>query len=127
MIKLVRYRVMGSHAPVVAKSPSETYRTVTDAQGRYRFLGIFPDNDARSCSAGSYRSFPESVVVLNGPQQGANVPPTMPVRRVGLFPVQEQARMGRALKGDFGHLFGAAANLQRGRRVPKAPEDDFSY
>jgi Carboxypeptidase regulatory-like domain/TonB dependent receptor len=68
-----------THAPiagatVVAKSPSATYRTVTDAQGRYRFLSMLPDNYSISCSAAGYQPFSETVVVLNGSEQTVNVP-----------------------------------------------------
>jgi hypothetical protein len=68
-----------THAPiagatVVAKSPSATYRTVTDAQGRYRFLSMLPDNYAISCSAGGYQPFSETVVVLNASEQTVNIP-----------------------------------------------------
>ena len=44
-----------THAPiagaqVVAASPSGTYRTVTDAQGDFRFLSVLPDNYSISVS-----------------------------------------------------------------------------
>ncbi|MGA7354359.1 MAG: TonB-dependent receptor [Candidatus Cybelea sp.] len=68
-----------THAPiagaaVVAKSPSGTYRTVTDAQGRYRFLSMLPDNYSISCTAAGYQPFSETVVVLNGSEQTVNIP-----------------------------------------------------
>ncbi len=63
-----------SGVEVVAKSPSATYRTVTDAQGRFRFLSVLPDNYSLSFAYGGYASYSISVVVLNGSQQTVNVP-----------------------------------------------------
>jgi hypothetical protein len=88
---------------------------VRGVRKRVVFLGMFPDNDAISCSAAGCQPFSESAAVVNAPQQIVNAP-TVPVRRVGLFSVREQALIGRTLKGDFGHLFGFSANLERGRR-----------
>ncbi len=67
-----------SHAPVagvaiVAKSPSATYRTATDAQGRYRFLSMLPDNYSLSFTHTGYAPFSTIVVVINGSQQSVNV------------------------------------------------------
>ncbi len=59
---------------VVAKSPSATYRTVTDAKGQYRFLSVLPDNYSLSFSSKNYAPYSTSVVVLNGSQQTVNVP-----------------------------------------------------
>ena len=36
-------RVAVAGAAVIAKSPSATYRTTTDAHGGYRFLSVLPD------------------------------------------------------------------------------------
>ncbi len=68
-----------THAPiagvaVVAKSPSATYRTVTDAQGHFRFLSVLPDNYSLSFTYAAYQPYSEIVVVLNGSQQTVNVP-----------------------------------------------------
>ena len=67
-----------THAPIagaaiVAKSPSATYRTTTDAQGRYRFLSMLPDNYAVSVTRTGYAPFSTIVVVINGSQQTVNV------------------------------------------------------
>jgi hypothetical protein len=59
---------------VVAKSPSATYRTVTDAQGRYRFLSVLPDTYSISFSFVGYAPYSTPLVVLNGSQQTVNVP-----------------------------------------------------
>ena len=68
-----------THAPVagvqvVAKSPSATYRTITDAQGQYRFLSMLPDNYSLSLTHTGYLPYSTTVVVLNGSQQTINVP-----------------------------------------------------
>jgi hypothetical protein len=63
-----------SGVEVVAKSPSATYRTVTDAQGHFRFLSVLPDNYSLSFVYRGYASYSISVVVLNGSQQTVNVP-----------------------------------------------------
>jgi hypothetical protein len=68
-----------THSPiagvsVVAKSPSATYRSVTDSAGRFRFLSMLPDNYALSFSYAGYAPWSTSVVVLNGSQQTINVP-----------------------------------------------------
>ena len=51
-----------THAPiagvaVVAKSPSATYRTVTDAQGHFRFLSVLPDNYSLSFTYAAYQPY----------------------------------------------------------------------
>ena len=63
-----------THAPiagvaVTASSPSATYHTVTDAQGRYAFLSILPDNYVLSFHAQEYQPASAVAVVLNGSQQ----------------------------------------------------------
>ncbi|MEO6835145.1 MAG: carboxypeptidase-like regulatory domain-containing protein, partial [Candidatus Tumulicola sp.] len=58
---------------VSAASPSATYRTVTDAQGRFRFLSVLPDNYALSFAHAGYAPSSTVVVVLNGSQQTVNV------------------------------------------------------
>jgi hypothetical protein len=63
-----------THAPlagvaVTASSPSATYHTVTDAQGRYTFLTVLPDNYAISFRANAYQPASTVIVVLNGSQQ----------------------------------------------------------
>jgi hypothetical protein len=68
-----------THAPiagvaVVAKSPSATYHTTTDAGGHYRFLSVLPDNYSLSFSKSTYAPYSTIVVVLNGSQQTLNVP-----------------------------------------------------
>jgi hypothetical protein len=67
-----------THAPVagaqvVAKSPSGTYRTVTDAQGHFRFLSVLPDTYAISVTSKAYLPYSGVVVVLNGSQQSLSV------------------------------------------------------
>ena len=67
-----------THAPVagiavVAKSPSATYRTATDSQGRYRFLSMLPDNYSLSFTHTGFAPFSTIVVVINGSQQSVNV------------------------------------------------------
>ena len=57
---------------VVAKSPSATYRTTTDAKGAYRFLSMLPDNYAISFTSSAYQPYSVIVVVLNGSQQTVN-------------------------------------------------------
>ncbi|MGC1379449.1 MAG: TonB-dependent receptor [Candidatus Baltobacteraceae bacterium] len=59
---------------VVAKSPSATYRTTTDAQGHFRFLSVLPDTYSISLSHAGYAPYSTIVVVLNGSQQTVNVP-----------------------------------------------------
>jgi hypothetical protein len=59
---------------VVATSPSATYRTSTDAQARFRFLSVLPDNYSISFSYAGYQPYSTSLVVLNGSQQTVNVP-----------------------------------------------------
>src|SRR5579871_2991053 len=59
---------------VVAKSPSATYRTVTDALGRFRFLSVLPDTYSISFAYAGYAPYSTSLVVLNGSQQTVNVP-----------------------------------------------------
>jgi hypothetical protein len=54
--------------------------------------------------------------VVNAAKQIVSVPPATPVGRVGFFAVEEEAVIRGAIKGDFGHLFGVQANLERGRR-----------
>jgi hypothetical protein len=68
-----------THAPVagvqvVAKSPSATYKTTTDANGQYRFLSVLPDNYSVTFVKSGYASYSTIVVVLNGSQQTVNVP-----------------------------------------------------
>jgi TonB dependent receptor/Carboxypeptidase regulatory-like domain len=64
--------VAGVH--VVAKSPSATYRTTTDAHGQYRFLSVLPDTYSITFIRNGYASFSTLVVVLNGSQQTINIP-----------------------------------------------------
>jgi hypothetical protein len=59
-------------AQVVAKSPSGTYKTATDAQGRFRFLSVLPDTYSISVSHAGYQPYSNVVVVLNGSQQSVN-------------------------------------------------------
>ncbi len=54
---------------VVAKSPSATYRAVTDAHGRYTFLSVLPDNYSISFTRTGYAAYSAVAVVLNGSQQ----------------------------------------------------------
>jgi hypothetical protein len=68
-----------THSPlagvtVVAKSPSATYRTVTDGHGAYRFLSMLPDSYSISFSYAGYAPYSISIVVLNGSQQTLDVP-----------------------------------------------------
>ena len=63
-----------THAPVAgaavtASSPSGTYHAVTDAQGRYAFLSVLPDNYSISFRASGYQPASTVIVVLNGSQQ----------------------------------------------------------
>ncbi|MGB8908979.1 MAG: TonB-dependent receptor, partial [Candidatus Cybelea sp.] len=60
-------------AQVVAASPSGTYRTVTDAQGNFRFLSVLPDNYSISVTQGAYLPYSTVIVVLNGSQQNVRV------------------------------------------------------
>lgn len=69
-----RTRVVLAGAQVVAKSPSGTYRTVTDPQGRFRFLSVLPDTYSLSVTKAGYLPYSGVVVVLNGSQQTVNVP-----------------------------------------------------
>ena len=59
---------------VVAKSPSATYRTTTDAKGQYRFLSVLPDNYSVSFTKSGYASYSTIVVVVNGSLQTVNAP-----------------------------------------------------
>ncbi len=59
-------------AQVVVKSPSGTYKTVTDAKGEFRFLSVLPDSYSLSVTHSSYLPYSTTVIVLNGSQQ--NVP-----------------------------------------------------
>ncbi len=59
---------------VVAKSPSATYRTTTDAKGQYRFLSVLPDNYSVSFTKSGYASYSTIVVVINGSLQTVNAP-----------------------------------------------------
>ncbi len=59
---------------VVAKSPSATYKTVTDSQGRYRFLSVIPDTYSLSFTSTAYAPYSTNVVVLNGSLQTVNIP-----------------------------------------------------
>ena len=63
-----------SGVAVVAKSPSATYRTTTDANGAYRFLSVLPDTYSLSFAKSGYAAYSIAVVVLNGSQQAVNVP-----------------------------------------------------
>jgi hypothetical protein len=68
-----------THAPiagvqVVAKSPSATYKTTTDARGQYRFLSMLPDNYSLSFVKSGYALYSTTIVVLNGSQQSVNAP-----------------------------------------------------
>ncbi|MBV9262753.1 MAG: TonB-dependent receptor, partial [Candidatus Eremiobacteraeota bacterium] len=69
-----RTRAPLASVQIVAKSPSGTYRTSTDAQGHYRFLSLLPDNYSLSFTLAGFLPFSETVVVLNGSQQIVNVP-----------------------------------------------------
>ncbi|HTU83419.1 MAG TPA: TonB-dependent receptor [Candidatus Acidoferrales bacterium] len=67
-----------THAPiaavsVVAKSPSATYRTVTDEKGHYAFLSVLPDNYSLTFSKPGYQPSSTIVVVLNGSQNAVNL------------------------------------------------------
>jgi hypothetical protein len=48
---------------VVAKSPSATYRAVTDAHGRYTFLSVLPDNYSISFTRTGYAAYSAVAVV----------------------------------------------------------------
>ncbi|MGA8574974.1 MAG: TonB-dependent receptor [Candidatus Cybelea sp.] len=61
-------------AQVVAKSPSGTYKAVTDARGQFRFLSVLPDTYSLSVTQSGYLPYSVTVVVLNGSQQAVNVP-----------------------------------------------------
>jgi hypothetical protein len=68
-----------THAPVagaqiVAKSPSGTYKAVSDAHGHYRFLSVLPDTYSVSVTHAGYLAYSVVVVVLNGSEQTVNVP-----------------------------------------------------
>ena len=67
-------RVAVAGVQVIAKSPSATYHTTTDAHGAYRFLSVLPDTYSLSFLKSGYASYSISVVVLNGSQQAINVP-----------------------------------------------------
>ncbi|MBV9262673.1 MAG: carboxypeptidase regulatory-like domain-containing protein, partial [Candidatus Eremiobacteraeota bacterium] len=78
-----------THAPlagvaVVAKSPSATYRETTDAQGRFRFLSVLPDNYSLSFSRSDYAPYSTAIVVLNGSQQTINVPLSRSLRTIAV-------------------------------------------
>jgi len=60
-------------AQVVAKSPSATYRTVSDAQGRFRFLSALPDTYSISVTKTGYLGYATIIVVLNGSNQSVSV------------------------------------------------------
>jgi hypothetical protein len=67
-----------THAPiagaqVVAKSPSGSYRALTDARGGFRFLSVLPDNYSLSVTKTGYLPYANIVVVLNGSQQSVSV------------------------------------------------------
>jgi hypothetical protein len=69
---------------VVAKSPSATYRTVTDAQGRFRFLSMLPDNYSLSLTRTDYLPYSATIVVLNGSQQIVNVPLSKTIKTIAV-------------------------------------------
>ena len=69
-----RTHVAVAGAQVVAKSPSGTYRAVTDAKGHFRFLSVLPDTYALSVAHAGYLPYSVGLVVLNGSQQIVNVP-----------------------------------------------------
>src|SRR5579862_4535506 len=60
-------------AQVVAKAPSGTYKTVTDAQGRFRFLSVLPDTYSISIIKTGYLPYANVVVVLNGSHNTVDV------------------------------------------------------
>ena len=60
-------------AAVVAKSPSGTYKTVTDAHGHFRFLSVLPDTYSVSVSRSTYLPYSTTLVVLNGSDQNISV------------------------------------------------------
>ncbi|HEX3670881.1 MAG TPA: TonB-dependent receptor [Candidatus Cybelea sp.] len=60
-------------AQVVVKSPSGTYRTVTDAKGAFRFLSVLPDTYSISVSHSGYLPYSNTVVVLNASQNAVPV------------------------------------------------------
>ncbi|MBV8530661.1 MAG: TonB-dependent receptor, partial [Candidatus Eremiobacteraeota bacterium] len=60
-------------AAVVAKAPSATYRTVTDAGGHFRFLSMLPDDYSISATYAGYLPYSVTVVVLNGSQQTVGI------------------------------------------------------
>ncbi|MGB6643407.1 MAG: carboxypeptidase regulatory-like domain-containing protein [Candidatus Cybelea sp.] len=60
-------------AKVVASSPSGTYRTVSDAQGNFRFLSVLPDDYSISVTGAGYLPYSTVIVVLNGSQQSIKV------------------------------------------------------
>ncbi|MGA9944582.1 MAG: carboxypeptidase regulatory-like domain-containing protein [Candidatus Cybelea sp.] len=67
-----------THAPiagaqVVAASPSGTYRTVSDAQGNFRFLSVLPDDYSISVTHAAYLPYSTVIVVVNGSQQSVKV------------------------------------------------------
>ena len=64
-------RVALAGVQVIAKSPSATYRTTTDAQGEFRFLSVLPDTTRSRFSR--LRLVLDSIVVLNGSQQNVHV------------------------------------------------------
>ena len=66
-------RVAIAGAAVIAKSPSGAYKTVTDAQGRFRFLSVLPDTYSISISKTGYLPYANVVVVLNGSHNTVDV------------------------------------------------------
>ncbi|MBV8066612.1 MAG: TonB-dependent receptor, partial [Candidatus Eremiobacteraeota bacterium] len=60
-------------AEVVAKSPSGTYKSVSDAQGHFRFLSVLPDTYSVNVTKSGYLSYATVIVVLNLSQQTINV------------------------------------------------------
>ncbi len=63
-----RTRAPIAGAQVVARSPSGTYKTVTDGRGAFHFLSVLPDNYALSVTKAGYLPYSTVVVVLNGSQ-----------------------------------------------------------
>ena len=67
---------------VVAKSPSATYRAVTDAHGRYSFLSVLPDNYSISFTHAGYAAYSAIAVVLNGSQQKVDAQLSVALRTI---------------------------------------------
>ena len=59
-------RVAVAGVQVIAKSPSATYRTTTDAHGAYRFLSVLPDTYSLSFLKSGYASYSLSVWCSTG-------------------------------------------------------------